>query len=49
MQTSTRSKPFSVVFDEVHVQPNEEFWDALTLGSGARKDPQIVGDHYSRV
>ena len=34
--------PSTVVFDELHVQPNSELWDALTLGSGARKDPQIV-------
>ena len=31
-----------IVFDELHVQPNSELWDALTLGSGARRDPQIV-------
>lgn len=34
--------PSTVVFDELHVQPNAELWDALTLGSGARRDPQIV-------
>ena len=34
--------PSTVVFDELHVQPNSELWDALTLGSGARKDPNIV-------
>ena len=34
--------PSTVVFDELHVQPNSELWDALTLGSGARRDPQIV-------
>jgi phage terminase large subunit-like protein len=34
--------PSCVIFDELHVQPNEELWNALTLGSGARKDPQIV-------
>ena len=31
-----------VVFDELHVQPNDDLWDALTLGSGARRDPMIV-------
>ena len=31
-----------VIFDEAHIQPNEELWNALTLGSGARKDPNIV-------
>ena len=34
--------PSTVVFDELHVQPNSELWDALSLGSGARRDPQIV-------
>ena len=35
--------PSTVVFDELHVQgANSELWDALTLGSGARKDPNIV-------
>ena len=32
-----------VIFDEVHVQPNEDLWNALTLSSGARKDPHIIG------
>jgi hypothetical protein len=31
-----------VIFDELHVQRDSELWDALTLGSGARKDPMIV-------
>ena len=35
--------PSTVVFDEVHVQSNEDLWDALTLGSGARLDPMVVG------
>jgi len=34
--------PSTVVFDELHVQPNDDLWNALTLGSGARKDPNIV-------
>ncbi|NBW23596.1 MAG: terminase large subunit, partial [Caulobacteraceae bacterium] len=35
--------PSTVVFDELHVQgSNSDLWDALTLGSGARKDPMIV-------
>ena len=34
--------PSTVVFDELHVQPNDDLFDALTLGSGARKDPNIV-------
>jgi len=34
--------PSCCIFDELHVQPNEELFNALTLGSGARKDPMIV-------
>ena len=35
--------PSTVILDEVHIQPNEELFDALSLGMGARKDPQLVG------
>lgn len=35
--------PKLVIFDEVHVQPNADLWDAMTLGSGARIDPLVVG------
>lgn len=35
--------PSLVIFDEVHVQSNSDLWDALTLGSGARVDPLVVG------
>jgi phage terminase large subunit-like protein len=35
--------PSTVVFDELHVQRNDDLWDALTLGSGARVDPLIIG------
>ncbi len=34
--------PSCVVFDELHVQANDELYDALTLGSGARVDPLVV-------
>lgn len=34
--------PSLVIFDELHIQKNDELWDALTLGSGARKDPLTV-------
>jgi phage terminase large subunit-like protein len=34
--------PSTVVFDELHVQKDDELWDALTLGSGARRDALIV-------
>jgi phage terminase large subunit-like protein len=35
--------PSFVVFDEVHVQPDRDLWDAMVLGMGARKQPMIVG------
>ncbi len=35
--------PSFVIFDEVHVQPNEDLWNAMTLGSGTRRQPLIVG------
>ena len=35
--------PSFVVFDEVHVQPSEDLWNAMTLGSGTRRQPLIVG------
>ncbi len=35
--------PTLVCFDEVHVQPNDEFWNVMALGSGARVDPLIMG------
>lgn len=35
--------PTLVVFDEVHVQPNDELWNVMTLGSGGRLDPLTLG------
>ena len=35
--------PSLVIFDEVHVQPTEDLWNAMTLGSGTRRQPLIVG------
>lgn len=35
--------PSFVIFDEVHVQPNRDLWDAMVLGMGARQNPMIVG------
>lgn len=35
--------PSLVIFDELHIQKNDDLWDALTLGSGARKDPMVIG------
>ena len=34
--------PSLVIFDELWVQPNDDLWDQLTLGSGARIDPLVV-------
>jgi phage terminase large subunit-like protein len=34
--------PSVVIFDELHVQPNDDLWDAMTLGSGARVDPLVL-------
>lgn len=35
--------PSLVVFDEVHVQPSDELWNVMTLGSGTRRQPLILG------
>ena len=35
--------PSFVVFDEVHVQPNRDLWDAMVLGMGTRERPMMVG------
>lgn len=35
--------PNLVVFDEVHAQPNDDLWNVMNLGSGARIDPLILG------
>lgn len=34
--------PSLVIFDEVWVQPNDNLWDQMTLGSGARLDPITI-------
>jgi phage terminase large subunit-like protein len=36
-------EPSFVVFDEVAVQPNDRLWNAMSLGSGTREHPMIVG------
>lgn len=33
----------AVIFDEIHVQPNRELWDALTTSTVARAQPLIFG------
>lgn len=35
--------PHLVVFDEVHVQPDDALWNAMVLGMGTRKRPLMVG------
>lgn len=35
--------PTMVIFDEVHVQPNRELWDVMSLAFGARVDPLLLG------
>ncbi len=35
--------PSGVIFDEVHVQPNRELWTVMTMGSGTRRQPLVVG------
>lgn len=35
--------PSAVLFDEVHAQPDDELWDAMALGMGARIDPLMIG------
>ena len=35
--------PSLVLFDEVHVQPNDDLWNVMTLGSGTRAQPLILG------
>lgn len=34
--------PSMVIFDELWGQRNDDLWDALTLGSGARVDPIVI-------
>jgi phage terminase large subunit-like protein len=36
-------EPSFVVFDEVAVQPNDRLWNAMSLGSGTRAAPMLVG------
>jgi phage terminase large subunit-like protein len=36
-------EPSFVVFDEVAIQPNDRLWNAMSLGSGTRSQPMVVG------
>ncbi|MCP5003427.1 MAG: terminase large subunit, partial [Planctomycetes bacterium] len=35
--------PTCVIFDEVHVQPNDELWDVMEQAMGAREEPMMFG------
>lgn len=35
--------PTTVLFDEVHVQPNDDLWNVMSLAAGARVEPLMVG------
>lgn len=35
--------PTLVLFDEVHVQPDDELWSVMNLGTGARLEPLVLG------
>lgn len=35
--------PSACLFDEVHVQPDDELWNALVLGMGTRTQPLMLG------
>lgn len=35
--------PSACLFDEVHVQPDDELWNALVLGMGTRAQPLMLG------
>ena len=35
--------PTFVVFDEVHVQPDDELWNVMQLGAAARREPILLG------
>jgi phage terminase large subunit-like protein len=35
--------PTLVVYDELHAAPDDELWNVMNLGSGARVDPLVLG------
>lgn len=35
--------PTRVIFDEVHVQPDDEAWNVMALAGGAREESQVIG------
>lgn len=34
--------PHAVIFDELHVQPNDKLWNTMNLGSGTRDEPLVL-------
>lgn len=36
--------PTFVLFDEVHVQPDDELWDVMEQAMGAREEPLMIGN-----
>lgn len=35
--------PHLTIFDEVHAQPNRELWEVMSLATGARREPLMLG------
>lgn len=35
--------PTFIIFDEVHVQPDDELWDVMEQAMGAREEPMMLG------
>lgn len=35
-------KPSTIVFDEIHAQPNRDLWDVMTMGSGDTREQQLI-------
>jgi phage terminase large subunit-like protein len=36
------TNPSMVIFDELHVQPDDRLWSAVNLGSGTRRNPLVL-------
>jgi phage terminase large subunit-like protein len=35
-------KPSTIVFDEIHAQPNSDLWNVMTFGTGATREQQLI-------
>ena len=40
--TKHGENPHGITFDELHAQPNRDFWNVLVTATGARRQPLIV-------